>query len=632
MRITEHELDAFRSEHLRPAALLALVELWVRVLIRVAVGVGKSVAADGLLLSADTYSRFRFVIYAAPTWDIIYERAVVADPKRSPVPTLVLRPRPSERCGALDKQWRDLEEQHCGTLARATICESCPHRTAATDPCRWPDRFKGIEDIQLVICTDQQFVLNRSLVAFLRDLIGDGRMLVILDEGQLFDARYDVVLEQGVLRVFQDVLRDIRGKRGRYPAWARDTVQAIEFLLDGDLDAGARTIPKFLNRHAFAIQRAGVERFGGKFVYLGYDLADLHWSKQSERWRNTKGGIRFIARPYLHCHLLVLSAHLSGAYVGSRLGEGPIPSPFENHRFIHTQTRAINLRSRLGVDRYYDRNLVQVLDVFAVLLLRNVEQGRSSVVICRKKRRADVANYLRQRLAGWGVSVEFLVDDTRDLPPVPSPQIIPVLHYGVLGINDYAGYEAAYCVDSYYVPTCALNAAVHAAEPEAFHQTLEIYSGNDRFRRVRVARPADPDQGLLAVADLFLARLETDRVIQVVGRVRYATRPREVITFQMTDMGRAIEGCREVASLDQLRAVLGLPKAKDIDFAVQVRRIEELLAQGLTEEQIATELRVSRSTVSRRRAAVKCVKNPTTTLIRVSDTSAASLAAPEGGA
>jgi carbon-monoxide dehydrogenase large subunit len=54
--------------------------------------------------------------------------------------------------------------------------------------------------------------------------------------------------------------------------------------------------------------------------------------------KSPDGTIRFIARPYLGCHVLILSAHLRARYVAHRLGLDRIESPFEDVIVRHGDT------------------------------------------------------------------------------------------------------------------------------------------------------------------------------------------------------------------------------------------------------------------------------------------------------
>ena len=76
-RVNEESLAEFRKLFLSPDALLGFLERFVKTLVRLGIGVGKSRAIDDLLTHHETFRRFDLVIYAAPAWNIIHERAIV---------------------------------------------------------------------------------------------------------------------------------------------------------------------------------------------------------------------------------------------------------------------------------------------------------------------------------------------------------------------------------------------------------------------------------------------------------------------------------------------------------------------------------------------------------------------------
>ena len=311
------------------------------------------------------------------------------------------------------------------------------------------------------------------------------------------------------------------------------------------------------------------------------------------------------------------------------MGVGPLPSPYEHTRFKHSGTRVINVQSRLGADRNFRRNRVQILDTFAVALLRNILEGRSSLVICRKKRRQECATYLADRLFGWGFGVEFVFEARDRLPDVPDPRVVPVLHYGIRGVNEFQEYDSAYCLDSYYVSTQELNRSVQEFEPESFRVDLRlVHVRGQRLRRVELASREDPDLDRTWLANIYLRKLEVDPVIQAAGRVRFQTMPREVVTFQMHDMGQDIPGCEEVSSLSELRDALGLPRAREIDKSQRAFRGRELMSQGLTAKQAADRLGIGRSTLFDALKEAESPENPMIDTLRVFWTLAAKTAGP----
>lgn len=611
--ITEGGLPRFRAEHLSPDSLLDLVEQGVYTLIRVGVGVGKSYAVDELLLHELLYERFDLVVYLAPTRAILAERKIVSGEVEVPVPYAVLEPRPVERCGAYAKEWEDLERRGCSILAKAKLCAPCQKSRPLDDKCPWPKQFKHLKKKQLLFATEQYVVLNRSLIAYLRFRLGAQRILVILDEAKLLDTNYEVAIALAHLSQLEHALKDCEGEKGVPPEVTEAWVEVTRFLREGrerDITAAQLSLPPALHRQTLELQAAGVDEFGDDFRYAAYDVAQLAWSRPQERWRDPEGTLRFIARPYLGCHALILSAHLNAQYVQHRLGGGRVLSPFEDHRFQHSETSVFNLKNRVGADRHFDHNHRQILDTIAVLVYRNVTERRSTVLVSRKKSKAFCVEYLRERLAGWGMEVEFITDDWSRLPERPDPRVIPIIHYGMMGVNDFEEYESVYCASSYYVNGRELNRAVQETQPKRDRVRLQIVYDSGRNREVVVAPGEGPDRGYARLGNTVLRRLEVDPVIQAAGRVRFLTRPREVVFFQMNDIAAEVGECRDVSSLAELREILGVVSGPELGTRIQGQELLALREQGVPMTEAARRLGLSRRTAYRRLEAAKCVKSP----------------------
>lgn len=613
--VTEDDLDSFRLQRLSPEALLQVVDLHVRVLVRLGIGVGKSHAADALLESPALHEQFDFVIYAAPTWSILRERRIMRGAIRPPVPWMQLVPRPKDRCRDFAEPWADLERRGCSTLAKATLCRQCQAVDGVNNRCDWPSQFARIKDHRLLFCTEQQLLLNRALVPMIRGLTGAKRIFVLLDEARLLDANFEISLTQQDLDQFATALRTCQ-KVAHREQWlhAIEAIRAWRHPADLQL----RLHPA-LHRSAMRIQKAGIDGLGDAFRYAGYDLSLLATSQQSERWIEGDR-LRFIARPFLNCHLLLLSANLSADYAGERLGCGTIASPHEGTVFQHTGTRIFNLRSRLGADKYFLGNHRQILDTMAVLIARNIREGRSTVLLSRKKHKLFSAAYITARLAGWGHKVRLVTVDYGSLPARPDPRIIPVIHYGILGVNDYADYDSVYCVCGYYISSKELARAAQESTPNGERVALQIDSKPDQIRRVRVAEGADAGGVAQHVANIYLQKLELDPVIQAAGRVRFMTKPREVVFMQMADLLPHVGQNQVVGSLAELRQRMGIPSAREVDAHIEGTRMRAAIADGKTAAEVATSEGVSVATVRRRLAGLRTLTDTPIYISRESDT------------
>lgn len=619
--IDEGSLDEFRRERLSPEALLALIIRLIRVLLRLGIGVGKSHAIDDLLALKPLYARFDLVLYVAPAWNILRERNALRDAASVPVAFKVIEPRPVERCGPYAARWADLEKRSCAAYAKATLCAEC----RKTVTCDWPDQLREIDGLQLAFATEQQLKLNRSLVPLLKFRTGAERVLVILDEAKFIDGSFEVKIGEDHLRQFRDVLAALFEER---PNEVAPWLEAVEELIKGKpskLGDLRLKLPQSLLYATERMQRVGVHRFGDRFRFIGYEVALLQYARKGERRKRADGSIVFTARPYLGTYVLIASAGLDAEYVAHRLGEGSIASPFSDTLVRHSRTRIINLRSRLGAQQYYAKNKKQILDTFAVIVRRNVLAERTTLLIARKNAKQECADYLHERLRGWGIEVQFVIDGP--LPSTATPSVIPLIHYGILGVNNYAAYESALCITSYYVSSGTLADALTEHEPEAFGLDLRIVSHGTLVRRVELVRRDLPDCDRTWLANLYLRRLEVDPVIQAAGRVRFLTKPREVVFFQMADFSNDIGEVTEVETLVALRRVMGVPSAKEIDRDLLAGRLDAHRAEGLSVEAAAEKCGVSRRTAFR--ALADSAKNPS----RVSSCrGSGTVEAPGGGA
>jgi hypothetical protein len=457
------------------------------------------------------------------------------------------------------------------------------------------------------------------LVWMLRARTRAGRVLVILDEARLLDASFEICLASTDLGRFREIIGKLQGPKGIPPSLADSWRRGIKFLLGAssqELGEAQLSLPQSLNKFAYRLQAEGIHTFGNAFRYLGYDLALFPWNSRSASWKDLLGNIHFTARPYLNCHLLIFSAHLSAPYAAHRLGRSSIASPFDEVEVRHTKTRILNFRNRIGADTYFKRNHKQILDTIALLIARNISEGRSTLLLSRKKSKTFCAKYLEGRLRGWGLIVRFSTERHDDLPSPPDPRVIPVLHYGILGVNDFTEYQSAYALNSFYISANELNRHVQESEPGEFRVRLKIVSGPEMMRRVEIEESGVADLDRTMLGNIYLRKLEVDPVIQAAGRVRFLTRAREVVFFQMHDLSRDLGECEDVRTLRALREKLGLPGSQEVDSIVRAARAQELMANGFTAKEAAIQLEISRRTIFNDLRTLESAKNPTSIFIR----------------
>lgn len=592
--INEAGLELFQAGFLSESYLLDEVAKSGMAIVAAAPGVGKSRTADKLVLSPATYDRYDLVVYAAPSWAVINERRVLRGVE-APVRHAVLTARPRERCGPLDARWAELEAAGCAAHAREELCATCP----ASQSCDWPDRLspERLADVRLILMPEQHLVTNPLMVRLLKRQTKAKRALILLDEARFLDVPFTVALKVRELARFRDAVRSALGVDEAVRArW----LQSLGALLSGaDPRVTALSFPGALLRHGEAIQSAGLQLHGPAFRFIGYELAEYRRSRPDDRWRDDAGALRFELPPALEGDTLILSAYLEPEYVAHRLAVDHVAAPLAGYQVTHSDTRIFNIKSRLGMDGYYLDNLKQILDFFAALIASKIEKGRSTVVVTRKKFAEVCVEELTTRLAALGHDVRF-VRDGFDALGAPDPLTIPVVTYGLVGINALINYETCICLNGFYVPPSALNEAVQGAVPESHRVELVVEVDDQGNRRVRVAEPLFRGGGFEDVANACLRKLELEPVLQAVARVRFSVRPREVWLFEMHDARPLVGEVTEVRTLAAAYAAAGLPRYPLLLRRRAAEALRALMAaEGLSMRAAAAHLGIDRQTASR---------------------------------
>lgn len=570
--IDERSLAEWREANLNAAAIFARLQQVSRLNIVAKPGVGKSHLADQILESEQFLSTYDLILYVAPSKNILKER--LAAKLKGDKSVHVLESRPRQRCGALDEEWSILERTGCGSFGKSTLCGNCPERNKS-NPCAWPNKFKDkLQGIKIILCCEQYFVVNPAFIFSIQQATKKQKILVIFDEGRLSHSSFEVKIRRNDIERFASVID------------AADEIDAESINLwksnldhlkrsDGDtLISHEWTFPHWLNRNSFEVQLKGLNVYGKTFRYLGYLLPLLKYSRPNERWLDQSGNIRFIARPFLkNADILILSAHLNAAYVSKRLGLDKLSSPFETITFQHSGTKIYNIKNSIGAERFFQSNHKQILDFFAALIARNIRNDKRTLLVVRKKFKNLAVSYLSKRLKDIGVEATFITNNFTN-SGIPSSNLIAVIHYGIVGVNDFTDYDCCYCLTSYYLSDLQLNAAVQSAEPELFRVPLAIRQNNRGCRVVQV----DSKYSLSDIVEwgnLYLRILEVDPVLQAVARVRFYTKPREVILFQNHDFTDELNAVRELRTLEQAYRVLSLQK-----ISHQIRRTKAGLLQS----------------------------------------------------
>lgn len=595
-------LAEFRRALTGERLLEQLEEAAGRLLITLPVGVGKSEAMVKVIAHALTELReFDLVVVLLPRRDILDEIRRRLPPGIDPV---VLEPRPRRRCGERDAFWLELESAGCGLLAKEELCGSCPRR----EGCTWPgqfgrDRLKGVG---LILATQQHLVINPMFVQHLRLRTGAGRVLVLLDESDLLVKSTRRTIRRGDLLGFIDAQEAVIGANEQRDACQEEWVGLSRLIAqahDADLSEGRWRFPQLDGGWAVDVMRAGRALAGSPLPFLGFELGNFARSDPASRGRNATGDVEFSCPTDLGDRFMVFSGSIARGLARYRLDPDHrrpgLASPYEHVRFEHPGSRWFNLGSIAGAEKYFPKNAPAILDFFAAKVAANIRAGKRTLLVAKKKFVPLCAAELARRLDEMGVGPVRIVTGGWDDVDLTDPRVLPLINYGISGVNRFEGHDTVYCLSGYYASAAAVTAVVNDLSLSAERIPVRIViSGSPPRRRAIVEQDDDVESILPQVARWVLQQKEDDVVVQAVGRVRPFTKPREVITFQVGGLFE-VEYKLQFGSLAEARAHFDIPTNRRRVADAKAAEARRLKANGLKNQEILAKVRVSDSTLKR---------------------------------
>jgi hypothetical protein len=430
--------------------------------------------------------------------------------------------------------------------------------------------------------------VNRRFLSFLKTVTGARNLLLLLDEADVLAGRFRVAFSLRDLSLFAEAVRVAEGlsEQVRH-AWV-ERVNLLGNATTSDLQQPGWSFPYPSPECALSVQTAGLAR-DPNFRWIGEGLYAFARSRPDQRWKDARGKLVFIDRPYVADRVAIFAAWMPADYVSRQLGVKEVARPFAAVTCQHAGTEFFNVSSLIGAGSRFRNNHRQILDVFAQLIIRNIEARRLTLLISRKRFKPRCAAYLRRRLAGWGYPATIVLSDGEP-PEQASPTTLPLIHYGIKGVNGFQHYHSAFCLNSYNIDEEVLREAVADVEDDALRFPVSIRVAGRPRRRVagtfdRRFDSSDADR----IARAYLEQLEAAVVLQAVGRVRYATLPRMVVTIQAGELP-GVQLTREFSSLRELRAHFGLETGSQLDRLRQETEVLRLRSEGLTVAAIAERL------------------------------------------
>jgi hypothetical protein len=589
------DLEAFRTYWTGERMLELLHQHTGRLRVDWAVGVGKSHNIDRVIETAANTGAYDLVIALFPTRRIIEERNWVVNPPPS-IPVVNLRPRPGRMCGGdMNRKWQLFEKNSLGALGRIELCGRCPQRSE----CWWPGQFgKSLDGTRVIFGT--QAHLERSPV-FLDHLVqwtGAQKALVILDEANCILKPFRRRIRREQLTIFVDVLKT--PVPGRWKKAHERWRYLSELLLQApteDLRCNEWRMPWIGHDWAYAVQSRGYHTHGESFSFLPFDLVHFSKSPLESRERAANGDVLFAAVPSVSTDFLIYSGTAHHKFSQYRLGS-EFADPFQQYRFEHPETTWFNIASRLGARKYFLKNSAQILDFFAGLVARRLNEERRPLLVAKKCFISHCARQIQQRLRSMGLDARVVTNDWKP-ELLASPSVVPLIHYGMIGTNLFEEFDCAYCLTGYYVTEEAINGILQDLLASDLNIPLRIsIEGKPLRRRAGVLNPKDRIYDVHELAQYALDHQEMDTVLQAVGRVRPYTRPREIITFQCADHP-ALEYTTEFSSVGEARAYFGISCRRSGRKCEMRSKVQAARAKGLKQQEAADQLKVSLATIKR---------------------------------
>lgn len=585
-RPTDAEIAEFWETRMTPAYVISHLRRGVVNLVLLSVGLGKSVLADRLMESDLVRTQYELVVYAAAQTRILQERS--QDVMQRPT-TRVLRPRPRRQCGELDVEWSRLERQGCSAYAKRSLCPSCHAR----DDCFWLRQFKGLDRYDTIVAT-QAYFRAAPLIMSQRIRAAQRKALVILDEDLILTDLFKRTLGHSDLERHRSLLEGQLSK-AHVPSERlvlRSQLASMDALLDTELDPRGLKAPKVIPPETAAdLQERGLARFGDEYQYLGMEV---FVGLASKKYRTDDGEYGYIWKPWLGrgATILVLSAELDPLIVRHRLGRR-VHCLFPPHYTQHIGTRVLNIRDRRLSAIHLSQNLRYFAVPYAQFIRREQEAGRRVLLITRKKFVRIVRDQINVALDKIGTP---LLRVTPHNKWTGDSTEVPLITYGIQGINEFEHHDTALCIGAYNVPPSALDEFVNDVHRPHEQLATDIsYLGGIRTGRVK-GQESSPD--LNDLVRRYLWQLEFNTANQAVGRVRHCTRPRLVVFCQQTELPYELEA--DFERFEGFRQYFQLDTERERKRKVNTCQVQSLKAQGLTQVQVAAETGLGLRTVKRR--------------------------------
>lgn len=516
----------FQKRHLSPKAILTQVLKFGLVLVNVMQGVGKTYLAQSLLIYQDLQVHYGKVVFLTETHANLAEIKTFLD--KCSISYFVLQPRPKELCGVLDDAWSRLETRGNSTYAKSHLCKRCDNLTS----CKWRYQLKSAEAKAAFIIL--AVIDNLFQSKFIKIIAGRLKTLIIIDESKLITRDLLCRIKKQDLQLFSLVLNDVVRNLNLDESFKRVVERYIQAAQLCNSEVNMRRmerLPYVFSSLALIIQEAGLKR-SKHFRNEAYSLYNLSYQHPDLQYVDLDGDVIYkVQYDFEDNDVLLLCARmdLELASLNTNYILAPGHPTFEE---IHEGTRIYNILDSSGSKYNFSKKDTQdrLLWVFAYYICVVLGRGSRVLLVSKKcflQTVVDLLPGLVKEISGRSIQVisDYLTveHDLEDLNK------IPIISYGLFGVNLFQDYEVVLCLNSYYLHDQILFEKIRETDFNArkVKFSLTIVKG----KRVIYPKLYSKDQALRRIANKVLYQHETAVVEQTVARVRFFTKPRTVVLF-----------------------------------------------------------------------------------------------------
>ncbi|WP_299661903.1 hypothetical protein [uncultured Psychromonas sp.] len=576
--------------------ILSLLETHSNILINWDVGVGKSTNMDGVINTAIVGSHYDLVIALLPTRAVIDEREYIKHPPKD-IKVVNIRPRPTNLCGEKrNNYWLNFERRGLASIGKSTICALCPNK----NKCFWPKQYgKELRGSQVIYATQAHLKNNPNFIAFMKEQSKANKVLVIFDEATVSLTSYSRTIEQEHLTHLLCAINQSSIKADRKATWTRYIDSLLNATTEDLRMPDVWALPALFPNEVREVLAIGEQTFGKDFHNITNHLVEFSKSPLGAREKTEYGDLRFPATPQTDgCDVLLYSGTTDARILNMRLGLN-FHNHYENYSFKGENTQWLNIASSLGTMTNFIKNSPQILDFFLELILQRIEQGKRVLLISKKKLSEFCINKLNMMLALRGIADIKVVPGNDEYEDDGTTKYIPLIHYGIIGINKFEYYDCVYCLNSYYTTKDILSSSIQ--DMRATDEQIDVEINMTHTPRRRYAKVADNKYrytDVADVADFMLNTLEMGVVIQAIGRVRPFTNSREIITFQNNEVP-TYPYDHEFSNLEGIRAHFDINTKQKRNTLNKYDTVQALKIQGFNQKQTAEKLQMGVRTVRR---------------------------------